>query len=265
MTKRLIFAALVLFFGGMLAACTGAAQTAATPIPTISLENTSSQSGGRVTASAEVVPVEHVNLGFALTGMVKSVEVQVGDQVTAGQTLMTLDTAILEAQVKQAEANLKVAQAQVDYLRRVKTPNEQIEKALAEVQRAQAALDAANANLVQAVLKTPISGTVVAVDASVGETVVPGQVVVVVGDLSHMRIETTDLSERDVPRVSVGQTATVYIEALNREVSGKVIAIDQQAGTVGGDVVFKVTIELDEQPEGLLWGMSAEVRIQTNE
>jgi len=264
MTKRLVFAGLMILFGWMLSACKGQTQTTATPIPTVSLENTSAQPGGRVTASAEVVPVEHVNLGFALTGVVKSVDVQVGDTVTAGQTLISLDTAILEARVKEAEANLKVAQTQVDYLRRVKTPNEQIEKALAEVQRAQAVLDAANANLVQAVLKSPISGTVVAVETSVGETVVPGQVVVVVGDLSHMRIETTDLSERDVPRVRLGQTASVYIEALNREVSGKVIAIDQQAGTVGGDVVFKVTIELDEQPEGLLWGMSAEVRIQTD-
>jgi hypothetical protein len=28
-------------------------------------------------------------------------------------------------------------------------------------------------------------------------------------------------------------------------------------------VVYPVTIELDEQPEGLLWGMSAEVEIET--
>jgi HlyD family secretion protein len=32
--------------------------------------------------------------------------------------------------------------------------------------------------------------------------------------------------------------------------------------TVGGDVTYKVTIELDEQPAGLRWGMSAEVEIQ---
>jgi hypothetical protein len=32
---------------------------------------------------------------------------------------------------------------------------------------------------------------------------------------------------------------------------------------LGGDVVFKVTIELDDQPEGLLWGMSADVQIET--
>jgi len=34
------------------------------------------------------------------------------------------------------------------------------------------------------------------------------------------------------------------------------------AGTVGGDVIFKVTIALDERPKGLLWGMTAEVTIQ---
>jgi hypothetical protein len=34
------------------------------------------------------------------------------------------------------------------------------------------------------------------------------------------------------------------------------------ADTVGGDVIFKVTIAPDVQPEGLLWGMTAEVEIQ---
>ena len=33
--------------------------------------------------------------------------------------------------------------------------------------------------------------------------------------------------------------------------------------TVGGDVVYKVTIDFDSQPEGLRWGMSAEVKIET--
>lgn len=245
--------------------CGGAAQPTATPIPTIELQSGPALAGAKVTASAEVVPVTHVKLAFPLTGVVKSVEVQEGDSVSAGQTLVTLDTAILESKVKEAEANLVVAQTQVTYLRRVKTPNEQIERALAEVDRAQAALDAAKATLEQATLKSPIAGTVVTVDTSVGETVVPGQVVVVIGDLTHMRIETTDLSERDVPRIKIGQKAGVYIEALNQEIGGTVVEIDRQAGTLGGDVVFKVTLELDEQPQGLLWGMSAEVRIQVNE
>jgi hypothetical protein len=35
------------------------------------------------------------------------------------------------------------------------------------------------------------------------------------------------------------------------------------ASTVGGDVVYAVVIALDEQPEGLRLGMSAEVQIAT--
>ncbi len=41
------------------------------------------------------------------------------------------------------------------------------------------------------------------------------------------------------------------------------IRISPIADDVGGDVVFKVTIAPDTQPEGLLWGMSAEVEIQS--
>ena len=54
----------------------------------------------------------------------------------------------------------------------------------------------------------------------------------------------------------------VYIEALDVNITGKVIRISPIAETIGGDVVFPVTIELDEQPEGLLWGMTAEVEIE---
>jgi HlyD family secretion protein len=89
--------------------------------------------------------------------------------------------------------------------------------------------------------------------------------VLVLGDLSKYRIETTDLSERDVTRVQIGQAATVFIEALGGEFTGKVADIDRISSELGGDVVYKVTIELDEQPEGLLWGMSADVDISVGE
>jgi HlyD family secretion protein len=118
---------------------------------------------------------------------------------------------------------------------------------------------------VQATLTAPIDGTIASVDISSAETVVPGQIVILLGDLAHFQIETTDLSERDVPAVQVGQQASVFIEALNADFGGKVVDIARQSTTVGGDVVFKVTIGLDEQPQGLYWGMSADVEIQTGE
>ena len=66
-------------------------------------------------------------------------------------------------------------------------------------------------------------------------------------------------------RVQVGQPATAFIKALNKEFTGKVTDVSLISSTLGGDVVFKVTIELDEQPQKLLWGMSADVQIQTGE
>jgi hypothetical protein len=43
-------------------------------------------------------------------------------------------------------------------------------------------------------------------------------------------------------------------------VNGRVIAIAPLADTLGGDVVYQITIELEELPEGLRAGMSVEVR-----
>jgi multidrug resistance efflux pump len=101
------------------------------------------------------------------------------------------------------------------------------------------------------------------VDVAAGETVVPGRVAILLADLSKYQIETTDLSERDITRVKVGQPVKIFIEALNHDFTGKVVKVALLSSTLGGDVVFTVTIELDKQPQGLLWGMSANVEIQT--
>jgi RND family efflux transporter MFP subunit len=242
-----------------------------TPIPTVALGSGATDSSspapvssGGVVASAEVRPVDSVDLSFPLLGTVKGVDVEVGDSVTAGQTLATLDTTILEARIAEAEAGVVTAETEVTYLRRVGVGNahEKIDAAVAEVERAQAAVDQLKAQLEQATLKTPIAGTVIKVEIAPGETANPGQTAILVADLGHMRIETTDLSERDIPAVQIGQKASVFIDALDESFPGEVTDIDRQSQTVGGDVTYRVTIELDEQPAGLRWGMSAEVEIQ---
>jgi len=65
-----------------------------------------------------------------------------------------------------------------------------------------------------------------------------------------------------VAQVAKGQIVLVYIEALNVDVPGRVVRISPQADVVGGDVVYAVVIELDEQPPGLRWGMSVEVAFE---
>lgn len=270
MKKIYIIIVIVLF----LTAC--GVQNTPQAIPTVVLnaEESNTQpetnSGSAVTASAVVVPISDVSLSFPAVGKVTNINVQVGDEVKAGQVLVELDRTILEAKVKEAEANLAYAEIQLKYLVRLAgcrtgcaTTEEHIEVAENDVARAQALLDSAKAVLEsQANLTAPFNGVVVAVDISVAETVTPGQVVVVIGDLSRFQIETTDLSERDINKVKIGQNVKVFIEALGSEFSGKVVNIDYLSSTLGGDVVYKVTIELNEQPDGLMWGMSADVQIQ---
>jgi HlyD family secretion protein len=173
------------------------------------------------------------------------------------------------AQVGQASAAVEAAKAQqiqaeqqLSLLKAGPTV-EQIAAASAQVAQAEAAVQVVRVALEQSELRAPFAGTISAVAISPGETVAPGQPVLALTDLSRLQVETIDLSERDVARVVLGQEALVYVEALGEEIEGLVVGIAPQATTIGGDVVYTVYVELDEQPAGLRWGMSTEVEIST--
>ena len=166
-----------------------------------------------------------------------------------------------EAAVRTAEAQRDVAQAHVALVQ-IGPMVEEIDAAEAAVAQAEVAADGARLLLDQATLRAPISGEVIALEVSPGEVVMPGQGLVWLADLSSLRVRTTDLSERDVTEIAIGGMATVYVEALGTEVTGRVVEIGAQATTIGGDVVYPVVVELDEQPAGLRWGMSVEVEIK---
>lgn len=276
--KKIFFS--VLFIGTLIVSACGQA-SAPEAIPTVVLEGGSTtasepqpSSGDTVSASAVVVPLQTARLSFTNVGRVTSVNAQVGDKVNAGDVLVQLDTSILEARVREAEANLAYAELQLNYLVRnigcrgegCAPSYQHIEVAEIDVARAQALLDSANAVLAsQSGLTAPFAGTLISVDISTYETVTPGQIVMVLGDLTEYRIETTDLSERNVAKIKIGQTAQVFIEALGEEFDGKVVDIARSSSELGGDVVYKVTVELNTQPMGLLWGMSADVDIRVGE
>lgn len=263
--KNLIFLAALAM---IVPACAPASST--TAIPTIVLDsgNTPStpsvDSGSAVTASAVIVPVTDARLSFASTGRVTAVNAVVGDPVRAGDILVTLDTTILEARIREAEANLAAAEAQLRFQKRNKVDAVHLETAEADVDRAQALLDLAKANLdAQSTLTAPFDGIIVSVDIAPAETVTPGQTVIVLADFSRFQVETTDLSELDVSRVQAGQPVVIFIEALGEELNGKVTEVSLTSSTLGGEVVYAVTIAFDSQPAGLRWGMSADVQIQT--
>jgi len=263
--KNMISIAAILVLAGLSSCSSRETQT---PVPTLLLNSgsvTISERVNSVTASGLVVPIEKVNLSFPLTGIVALVDVEMGDDVSLGQALVILDDSVLKAQAAEAQANLDAAETKYNYLKRVGTDEEHLNTAQADIDRAQAALDSAEAILHQATLTAPFPGTIAAVEISPAETVIPGQVVIVLGDLTGFQVETSDLGERDIPNIRVGQPAEVFIEALNKTVDGTVVEVAGLSTTLGGDVVYKVTVDLDDQPVGLYWGMSAEVVILTGE
>ena len=100
------------------------------PVPTVALDTGASDSdssgsalGNTVIASAEIRPVDSVNLSFPTLGTVKTVEVEIGDKISAGKTIATLDTTIIEARIAEAEAIVISSETQVSYLKRIGVGN----------------------------------------------------------------------------------------------------------------------------------------------
>ena len=243
--------------------------TTAIPIPTLALDSTDSYEANIVQASAEVVPAQETRLSFVISGPVKEVTVEKGDVVESGQILATLGAPDLEFGILQAEAAVREAEFDYEYWKLPRRVQFQIVErgpvAEKELEMAQRSLDTARAELAQTKLVAPFAGTVISVEVQPGEYVQPGQVVIVLANLDTLKVETTDLSELNIAAVNIGQSAHIYVEALDKEFQGVVTAISPISDTIGGDVVFKVTIKLDDQPADLLWGMSADVTIQTEQ
>ncbi len=131
---------------------------------------------------------------------------------------------------------------------------------LVQFEAAKMAVAVAQDKLDHCRLISPISGIAVKVNATQGEFVVPGQVLFIISDSTHLHVETTDLSEMDIPGVTVGQKVDVNVKALNLNLEGHVTGISTVADTLGGDVVYKTIIALDSSPQSLRAGMSVDVR-----
>jgi len=177
-----------------------------------------------------------------------------------------------QRQLDEAKANLDLANANLTNARTYlaaltggNVPADATGTDLLRLKQARLSVQTAQANLNATRLVAPFSGEVASVTTSVGDYVSPGQIILVISDGNHMHIETTDLSERDIPMVKLGQAATVTIKALNKDVPGKVSAISPLADTLGGDVVYKVTILLDTLPPSLRSGMSVDVQFKTSQ
>ncbi len=162
-----------------------------------------------------------------------------------------------ESSVWAAAAERDVVKARLELLKAGPTA-EEIVVAEAAVQEAEAALEEAKVMEARTTIRAPFAGTIGVVDVHVGELVSSDQPLITLGDLSTLRVETTDLDEIDVAQVAVDQTATVTFDAFpNRLFSGQVTRISPMSDPEAGGVHYTVVVTLDELDPALRWGMTA--------
>lgn len=177
------------------------------------------------------------------------------DLLLAGATPEQIRVA--EAAVSQAEVGIEIAQAGVAQA------EAGVAQAEAGVAAAETAVAQAQALADKAVLRAPFAGTVAQIEAAEGELAGTAVPIVTLADFSGWLVKTTDLTELDVPLVAEGAPAQITIDALpNATLTGTVTHIAHTATLSRGDIVYEVTITLDDPPPALRWGMTAFVDIR---
>ncbi|GAB4397837.1 MAG: efflux RND transporter periplasmic adaptor subunit [Anaerolineales bacterium] len=136
------------------------------------------------------------------------------------------------------------------------------QKALLEARlnNAKAQLAAAQNALDSYTIKAPFGGTLTDVNVSLGQLVGPETWAVQLADLGAWTVETSDLTELEVVKISVGQTVEIRPDALDTlTLTGVVDSISQSSKTQGGDVLYTVKIKLNDSDPALRWGMTVQV------
>lgn len=158
-----------------------------------------------------------------------------------------------------AAAEAQVAAVEADLAQLLAGPGEaDLHAAELQLQQAQLGLEEAEGNLARAKLRAPIDGTVLAVEAEVGQQGAAGMLAVTLADLTNLEL-TVNVAEVDVGKVRTGQLAQVTIDAFpDRIFSGVVRRIAPASESEGGVVNYAVTIQLDNLDlDGVRPGMTA--------
>ena len=124
----------------------------------------------------------------------------------------------------------------------------------------QARLEAAEAGLAAFSVIAPFDAVVAELNARAGSSINAGEVAVTVADFSSWLIETTDLTEIDVVTLAEGQPVAITLDAIpEAALNGVIESISQTYEVKQGDIVYGVTVALDDSHPSLRWGMTAVV------
>ncbi|MBL0347790.1 HlyD family efflux transporter periplasmic adaptor subunit [Candidatus Villigracilis affinis] len=125
---------------------------------------------------------------------------------------------------------------------------------------AKANLDSSQDTLSNYVLTAPFDGIVADVSVKAGEQVTVETRVISIANFDSWVIETTDITELEVVKLSVGQPVLFVPDALpDVSLKGTITEISQAFTQQGGDILYTVRIAVQEADPRLKWGMTVEV------
>ena len=254
-----------------------------------------------VTATGTLAPLNQVDVGSEISGMIESIAVDFNDRVKRGQVLARINTDEQRARVVQSHAALEVANAHVLQaaatvqettlkLKRCETlaqqglcPPQDMEtvraahdravadeaSAKAQVSQAKATLDAEQTRLDKAVIRSPIDGIVLKRAIEPGQTVAASLqapiLFTLAENLSQMELHVS-VDEADIGQVHVGQNATFTVDAYGeRTFPAKITEVHLAPQSAAGVVSYETILALDNKTLALRPGMTATARIVVEE
>lgn len=250
-----------------------------------------------VTATGTVNPELTIIVGTYVSGVIQELSCDYNTRVTKGQVCARIDPRPYQTVVDQAKANLAVARAQLEkdraslaYAQRAferagkLLPSSAIsqdahdnarsgyEQAVAQIafdeatiQQRQAVLDAAQVNLDYTQITSPVDGTVVSRNVTVGQTVAASfqtpTLFLIATDLTKMQVD-TNVSESDIGAIEIGDKAAFSVDAFSkRTFRGTVSQIRQSPQMVQNVVTYDVVVVVDNTDLALKPGMTAATRL----
>ncbi len=253
-----------------------------------------------VEASGTVNPVDTVDIGSQVSGMIKEIYVDYNSKVKKGQLLAQIDTSLFQAQVDKARGDLEaarsnkakiqamlvydkknyerykklytknyVAKSEVDLAEATyKSDLAQIAAAQGTINQAQATLNNNLTNLKYTRIISPVDGIVVSRAVNVGQTVAASfqtpTLFQVAKDLTKMQIE-VNVSEADIGKIKKEQEVEYTLDGYADEVfHGKVSEVRIAPTTVSNVVTYTVIVQVDNKENKMIPGMTANVSIITN-
>ena len=253
-----------------------------------------------VEASGTVNPVNTVDIGSQVSGMIKDIYVDYNSKVKKGQLLAQIDPSLFQAQVDKARGDLEAARsnkAKIEAMlvydkknyeryKKLYTKNyvaksdldlaeatyksdlAQIAAAQGTINQAQATLQNNLTNLRYTRIVSPVDGIVVSRAVDVGQTVAASfqtpTLFQVAQDLTNMQIE-VNVSEADIGRIKKGQEVEYTLDGYADEVfHGKVTEVRIAPTTVSNVVTYTVIVDVDNKDQKMIPGMTANVSIITN-